>query len=68
VEDARCCCATRNSRGADARGESIFNTKYGSFEPAKECEQVENGKLVVENPDALKVLSNGELKAGRRGR
>jgi hypothetical protein len=44
--------------------ESIFNTKYGSFEPAKECEQVENGKLVVENPDALKVLSNGELKAG----
>ena len=43
---------------------SIFNTKYGSFEPAKECEQVENGKLVVENPDALKVLSNGALKAG----
>jgi hypothetical protein len=44
--------------------QSIFNTKYGSFEPAKECEQVENGKLVVENPDALKVLSNGGLKAG----
>jgi hypothetical protein len=44
--------------------QSIFNTKYGSFEPAKECEQVENGKLVVENPDALTVLSNGELKAG----
>jgi hypothetical protein len=44
--------------------QSIFNTKYGSFEPAKECEQVENGKLVVENPDALTVLSNGALKAG----
>jgi hypothetical protein len=39
--------------------QSVFNTKYGTPDIAKECEQVEEGALVVENPDALKVLAAG---------
>lgn len=48
-------------------GRSIFDTSIAAPEVSKSCVIMENGKVVAENPDVLKAISQGAPGAAEKG-